>query len=87
MKETQAAYNGLIYCHQSCSAWRDMKCEGGQELLQTIEGAQIIELPNDETCCGFGAPFSVKYDEIFNAMVSKKSRPPCQAIKRPFQSA
>ena len=75
MKETRAAYNGPIYFHQSCSARREMKCEGAQELLQTIEGAQIIEMPNNEACCGFGGLFSVKYDEISNAMVSKKIVP------------
>lgn len=69
---TKAIYEGRIYYHESCSSRREMKTEGALELLQSVKGAEILELPENEACCGFGGLFSVKYDEISNAMVNKK---------------
>lgn len=71
-KHTNTEYNGRIAYHESCSALREMKVRGPRELLATIEGAEIIDLAGNEECCGFGGLFSVKFDEISNAMVEKK---------------
>ena len=72
LKTVGTAYNGRIYYHQSCSARREMKATEGERLLRTVEGAEIIDLPHNEACCGFGGLFAVKFDEISNAMVSRK---------------
>ncbi len=72
LSKVSTEYNGRIYFHESCSARREMRCQGAQELLGTIKNATVLELPHNEECCGFGGLFSVKYDEISNAMVTKK---------------
>ncbi len=69
---SEAAYEGRIYYHESCSARREMKCKNALNLLNKIEGAEVMDLPHNEACCGFGGLFSVKFDEISNAMVSQK---------------
>ncbi len=60
--------------HESCSARREMQVKGAAALLSDIEGAELIDLPGNEECCGFGGLFSVKFDEISNAMAETKTR-------------
>jgi L-lactate dehydrogenase complex protein LldE len=40
--------------------------------LGGVEGLQLIEIPDAETCCGFGGTFSVKYPDISVAMGQQK---------------
>ena len=42
-------------------------------LLAKVSGLQVVEMPDCEVCCGFGGTFSIKYPDISNAMVDKKS--------------
>lgn len=72
---SDTVFNGRIYFHQSCSARREMQSHKAMEMLTAIRGAEIMELPENEACCGFGGLFSVKFDEISNAMVSAKAGP------------
>lgn len=72
MKDVNASFNGRIAYHESCSARREMKVTTPKKLLNTINNAEIIDLAGNEECCGFGGLFSVKFDEISNAMVEKK---------------
>ena len=44
-----------------------------RRLLASVEGLELVELAEPETCCGFGGTFCVKYPEISTAMVSKKA--------------
>ncbi len=37
-----------------------------------MTGAELVELPNAEACCGFGGTFAVKYPEISVAMLDEK---------------
>lgn len=59
--------------HDSCSALRECKIkEGPRKLLNLVEGLELIELVDSETCCGFGGTFSVKYEPISTAMLQQK---------------
>lgn len=69
-----AEFNGRIGFHESCSARREMKVTGARKLLGNLKGSELIDLPGNEECCGFGGLFSVKFDEISNAMVANKCR-------------
>jgi len=40
--------------------------------LHHVRGAELVELPNAESCCGFGGTFSVKHPEISVAMLDEK---------------
>jgi len=41
-------------------------------LLNNIEGIEIVEMANAETCCGFGGTFAVKFEAISSGMADSK---------------
>jgi L-lactate dehydrogenase complex protein LldE len=43
-----------------------------RRLLQSVRGLEFVELPNADSCCGFGGAFSVKYPEISMAILDNK---------------
>ncbi|HVI86792.1 MAG TPA: (Fe-S)-binding protein, partial [Dongiaceae bacterium] len=38
-----------------------------------VDGLRFTELPDGDSCCGFGGTFCVKYPEISNRMVEEKT--------------
>ena len=42
-------------------------------LLAQIQGLSLTPLAGEETCCGFGGTFCVKYPAISNAIVGEKA--------------
>jgi len=59
--------------HDSCAALRECKIkEGPRKLLESVEGLQLVEMNDVETCCGFGGTFSVKFEGISTGMVDQK---------------
>ena len=42
-------------------------------LLGSIAGAKVVPFGEAEQCCGFGGTFAVKYGEISDAIVTKKT--------------
>lgn len=60
--------------HDSCSGLRELGIKNQpRQLLTSIKGLQLVEMADSEICCGFGGTFSVKFPDISNAMVEKKS--------------
>ena len=60
--------------HDSCSGLRELKIKSQpRRLLATVQGLELVEMDDNEVCCGFGGTFSVKYPDISNAMVQKKT--------------
>jgi len=59
--------------HDSCAALRECKIkEGPRKLLQNVRGLELVEMNDNETCCGFGGTFSVKFEPISVAMAEQK---------------
>ena len=59
--------------HDSCSALREYGIKDEpRKLLQNIEGLELIEMEESDTCCGFGGTFAVKNTSISAAMAEKK---------------
>ena len=59
--------------HDSCAALRECKIKSGpRKLLSHVKGLELIEMNDNETCCGFGGTFSVKFDAISTAMADQK---------------
>lgn len=59
--------------HDSCAALRECKIKSGpRKLLNNVQGLQIIEMKDVETCCGFGGTFAVKFGDISAAMADQK---------------
>lgn len=61
--------------HDACAGLRELGLQtAARQLLGTVRGLNLTELPDREVCCGFGGTFCVKYPEISNDMVDKKAR-------------
>jgi L-lactate dehydrogenase complex protein LldE len=59
--------------HDSCSGLRELGVKAQpRQLLASVAGLTLTELPGAETCCGFGGTFGVKYPEISDKMASDK---------------
>ena len=60
--------------HDSCSGLRELGIQAQpRALLASVEGLSLVEMKESDVCCGFGGTFAVKYGEISDAIVSKKT--------------
>ena len=65
--------NGSATFHMGCHLLREMEVrEEPLSLLGAVEGLELRELGNAETCCGFGGSFSVKLPHISEGMLADK---------------
>ena len=68
-----ATLNGIATYHDSCSALRECGIkEAPRKLLKNVKGLKLVEMKDNETCCGFGGTFSVKFEPISVAMAQQK---------------
>jgi len=71
--DINAAYDGIATYHDSCSSLREMGVkEQPRVLLAKVDGLELKESGECETCCGFGGLFCVKYPDISGRMVDAK---------------
>ena len=69
-----AAYDGVVTYHDSCSGLRELKVKAQpRRLLASVKGLGLKELPGAEICCGFGGTFCVKYPDISERMAADKA--------------
>jgi L-lactate dehydrogenase complex protein LldE len=69
-----ASFDGTVTYHDSCSGMRELGIvDQPRKLLAGVEGLTLKEMADREVCCGFGGTFCVKYPDISNAMVSRKT--------------
>ena len=74
VSRVNARYDGLATYHDSCSGLRELGVhDQPRKLLATVEGLKLVDLEDSDICCGFGGTFAVKYGELSDAIVSKKS--------------
>ena len=60
--------------HDSCSGLRELGIKRQpRQLLASVAGLELVEMADNEICCGFGGTFSIKFPDISNAMVDKKT--------------
>jgi L-lactate dehydrogenase complex protein LldE len=70
-----ARFPHKVTYHASCHLLRGLGVrEEPKTLLQAVQGLELIPLPGEETCCGFGGTFSVIYPEVSKAMMEAKIR-------------
>ncbi len=68
-----AHQNERITYHPSCHLLRGLQItEPPRKLLENVQGVQVIDLPNDTECCGFGGLFAIKMANISSAMLDRK---------------
>ena len=64
---------GTAVYHDSCSALRECKIKDEpRRLLSHVGGLDIVEMRDQETCCGFGGTFAVKFEGLSTAMAEQK---------------
>jgi L-lactate dehydrogenase complex protein LldE len=44
------------------------------QLLRAVRGIDLVELPDAESCCGFGGTFALKNGDVSTAMLTDKMR-------------
>jgi L-lactate dehydrogenase complex protein LldE len=73
VEDVGAEYPGTATYHASCHLLRELEVRNAPlALLQRVRNLQLQELPQVETCCGFGGTFSVKFAHISEAMLADK---------------
>ena len=72
--KVDAAFEGSVTYHDSCSGLRELGIKAQpRALLATVDGLDVKEMRDSDVCCGFGGTFCVKYGEISDRIVSKKT--------------
>jgi L-lactate dehydrogenase complex protein LldE len=65
--------------HPTCHSLRLLRVgDRPERLLRAVEGLELVELPQADTCCGFGGTFALKNAAVSSAMLADK----CAAIDR-----
>jgi L-lactate dehydrogenase complex protein LldE len=79
VEDVGASYKGRVTWHDACHGLRELNIrEEPRRLIRHVRGAEFVEMPNADACCGFGGTFSVKYPEISVAILDNK----IEAIER-----
>lgn len=64
-----ARFRGKAVLHKSCHSLRELNSRTeARLLLDNVRELQMLDLADDEECCGFGGTFSVKQPDISTAM-------------------
>lgn len=65
---------GRATFHDGCHGLRELGIKKApRTLLHHVKDLKLIEMPDAETCCGFGGTFAVKFPMISGAMAEVKS--------------
>lgn len=68
-----ASFPAKATYHHSCAALRECHIKNEpKQLLEKVKGLELVEMNDNETCCGFGGTFAVKFDSISVAMADQK---------------
>lgn len=68
-----ARFDGRVTWHDACHGLRELGIkEEPRKLIEAVEGADLVEMPGAEDCCGFGGTFSVKHAGISVAILDQK---------------
>ena len=72
-RTVRSAVGGRLTYHDSCHLLRGLhESESPRALLRGLAGAEFVELPGGDECCGFGGSFSVRLPEVSAAILDKK---------------
>ena len=64
-----ARFPGRATFHDGCHGLRELQLKNPpRELLRHVQGLELTEMKEAETCCGFGGTFAVKFPMISTAM-------------------
>jgi len=73
VEDIEAEYHGSLTYHPCCHLLRELKVDSQpRQLLRSIKSGEIVELPAEHECCGFGGLFAIKNAGISTAMGKRK---------------
>ncbi|QDI92419.1 (Fe-S)-binding protein [Salicibibacter halophilus] len=73
IENTGAKLHAKATYHTSCHMMRLLQVsEAPKTLLGNVDGLEMIDLPRNYDCCGFGGTFAVKMSDISKEMVDEK---------------
>jgi len=73
VEDIGATFKAKATYHDACSALRECFIkQAPRTLLSHVNGLELVEMNNVETCCGFGGTFAVKFEPISTAMAEQK---------------
>jgi L-lactate dehydrogenase complex protein LldE len=73
LEDVGAQFADTVTYHPSCHSLRMLHVgDAPRKLLRAVNGLTLIELPNQEQCCGFGGTFAVKNADVSAAMLTAK---------------
>lgn len=73
VEDTGATFAKRVSYHPSCHSLRSLGLGSiPYRLLRNVRGLELIEIPNNEQCCGFGGTFAIKNADVSSAMLASK---------------
>lgn len=73
IEDLGAVLNGKATYHDSCAGLRECRIKTEpRRLLSHVQGLELTEMNDVETCCGFGGTFAVKFEAISIGMGEQK---------------
>ena len=70
-----ASFPHTVTYHPTCHSLRVARVgDRPRRLLEAVRGLELIDLPEAETCCGFGGTFSIKNSDLSIAIATQKAR-------------
>ncbi|NLU82767.1 (Fe-S)-binding protein [Rhodococcus sp. HNM0569] len=70
-----AYYPHRVTYHPTCHSLRMLRVgDKPLQLLREVRGMTLVELPEADSCCGFGGTFALKNSEVSTAMLADKMR-------------
>ena len=75
VEDVGASFPHRVTYHPTCHSLRMLHVEDKPlRLLRNVRGLELVELPQAESCCGFGGTFALKNADTSTAMLSDKMR-------------
>jgi L-lactate dehydrogenase complex protein LldE len=75
VEDVGAFYPHRVTYHPTCHSLRLLRvADRPARLLRNVAGLDLVELPDAETCCGFGGTFAIKNADTSTAMLADKMR-------------
>jgi len=75
VEDVGATYAHRVTYHPTCHSLRMLRvADKPLRLLQQVRGLDLVELPEADSCCGFGGTFALKNVDTSTAMLTDKVR-------------
>ena len=72
-EDVGAYFPHRVTYHPTCHSVRMLKVgDRPLRLLQNVHGIDLVTLPRNDECCGFGGTFSIKNPDVSAAMLADK---------------